>query len=71
MIDGLGPSGPLDPALFHRGATAKTADQKILYDAGSGWLLYAADGVATEAPVAFARIGKRIDPLDADDFLVL
>ena len=62
---GLGPDGPLDPAAFHRGATANKAAQKILYDDDTGWLLYARKGPETDDPVAFARIGKHLDHLGA------
>jgi Ca2+-binding RTX toxin-like protein len=68
---GLGPDGPLDPAAFHRGATANKASQKILYDDDTGWLLYARNGSGTDEPVAFARIGKHLDHLGADDFTVI
>ena len=67
----LGPAGPLDRHVFHRGANAKTTDQKILYDADTGWLLYAREGSATHAPVAFAKIDMHLDHIGAGDFLVI
>jgi hypothetical protein len=67
----LGEAGPLDPAAFHRGATAQTPEQRILYDAETGWLLYAREGSLTPDPLVFARIGKHIAHLDAADFVVI
>ena len=67
----LGPAGALDPAEFHLGAKADTLDQHILYDRDTGWLLYAAEGSDTLHPERFARIGKGLDHLGADDFFVI
>lgn len=68
---GLGPAGPLDASVFHRGVRAKDRDQKVLYDAETGWLLYAKKGSATHDPVAFARVGKGLDHIGAEDFVVV
>jgi Ca2+-binding RTX toxin-like protein len=68
---GLGPSGPLDPSAFHRGATANKPWHTILYDEDSGWLLYARKGSETADPLAFAKVGKHIGHLVADDFVVI
>ena len=70
-LPGLGPTGPLDAALFHRGARAKTSEQRILYDEDTGWLLFARKGSATHHPDKFARVGNGLDHLDAGDFLVI
>ena len=67
----LGPPGPLDRHAFHRRAEAQNADQKILYDANTGWLLYARKGSATHDPVAFAKVGMHLDHLGAGDFVVI
>lgn len=68
---GLGPSGPLEPAAFHRGETATAPEQRILYDEDNGRLLYAREGSLTPDPVAFARIGKHVGHIDAGDFVVM
>jgi hypothetical protein len=70
-FSGLGAAGPLDPSAFHRGATANHPGQKILYDEDTGWLLYARKGSVTEDPVAFARVGKHLNHLGAEDFVVI
>ncbi len=68
---GLGPDGPLDLAAFHRGATANKAAQKILYDDDTGWLHYARKGSDTYDTIAFAKVGKHLDHLGAEDFAVI
>jgi Ca2+-binding RTX toxin-like protein len=70
-FSGLGPAGPLDPSAFHRGATANKPGQTILYDEDTGWLLYARKGSGTADPIAFAKVGKHLDHLGADDFIVI
>lgn len=68
---GLGPAGPLDPSAFHRGAIANKPGQTILYDEDTGWLLYARKGSETDDPLAFARVGKHIGHLGAEDLVVI
>ncbi len=70
-FSGIGPKGVLEDKYFHLGGHAETTDQHILYDAKSGWLLYAKHGSDTADPIAFARIGKHLDHLDHHDFLVV
>lgn len=70
-FSGLGPAGPLDPAAFHRGANAERPGQKVLYDEDTGWLLHARKGSRTDDPVAFAKVGKHLDHLGPDDFVVI
>jgi len=62
-FDKIGTKGPLDPSLFHEGPEATTADQHIIYNPGSGGLLYDADGSGEKAPQLFARlpIGTHLD----------
>lgn len=68
---GLGPAGPLDPEAFHRGRAAETPEQRILYDADTGWLRYAPEGSEGARPERFAWVGRGLDHLDAGDFFVL
>jgi Ca2+-binding RTX toxin-like protein len=70
-FSGLGPDGPLDPAAFHRGALANGPGPTILYDEDTGWLLYARKGSETADPSAFAKVGKHIGHIGAEDFVVI
>jgi len=67
---GIGPAGVLKAKFFHLGAEAKTADQHILYDAETGWLLYARRGSETDDPKAFAWIGTSLEDFGRHDILV-
>ena len=60
----------LDPSAFHLGATAADADDRILYDAGTGALLFDADGTGTIAAVQLATFANGA-VLSAADFAVL
>ena len=68
---GIGPKGALAAGRFHIGDTAETQKQKILYDADTGWLLYAKKGSATIDPLKFVKIGKDLGHLGSDDFFVI
>lgn len=68
---GIGPKGVLETGVFHIGAEAETPKQKILYDADSGWLLYARHGSDTANPIAFAKIGKTLADFDHADIMVI
>lgn len=46
--------GPLAANAFVVGATATTADHRIVYDSGSGWLYYDADGNGGGGQLEFA-----------------
>ena len=67
---GIGPEGVLKAKYFHEGSDAQTLQQHIVYDAKSGWLLYARHGSATPDPVAFAKIGKHLADFDHSDIIV-
>lgn len=67
---GIGPAGTLKASFFHFGAEAKTVDHHILYDAETGWLLYARRGSETDDPTAFAWIGAGLESFDRQDILV-
>jgi hypothetical protein len=68
---GIGPKGELAEDRFHIGSEALTPKQKILYDDGTGWLLYAKKGSGTANPLAFARIGKNLEDFDHTDIMVI
>ncbi|CAN7410687.1 hypothetical protein [Rhizobium sp. LjRoot254] len=63
--------GSLGRANFAAGASGKAldADDRIIYDRDSGWLLHDADGKGGGDAVHFATIGKNLN-LDHRDFLV-
>jgi Ca2+-binding RTX toxin-like protein len=63
--------GALTEAAFHRGATATTTDEHILYVRATGTLYYDADGSGTGFdPIAFAVLSTR-PVLAFDDFTVI
>lgn len=68
---GIGPAGPLQAGYFHAGAEAESKDQKILYDGGTGWVLYARDGSKTATPLKLVKIGKGLADFDAGDVIVI
>ena len=65
-----GADGVLAESAFHIGKKAADKQDRILYDAPKGTLLYDLDGKSGKKAVAFAKIGKGLD-IDADDFLVI
>lgn len=62
-------TGKLAAGAFAVGAAAQDADDRILYDKGTGALSFDADGSGGGAAIKFASIGKNLD-LSADDFFV-
>ncbi|KLK90335.1 hypothetical protein AA309_26070, partial [Microvirga vignae] len=66
---GLG-AGTLATAAFRLGVAAGTADQKILYDRGTGALWFDADGSGAGAAVKLATLGAGKALTAADFFLV-
>ena len=60
-------AGTLSSGAFATGAVATQADDRIIYDAGSGALFYDADGAGGEAAVQFARVGPGT-PMTAAQF---
>ena len=53
------------------GSEALTPKQKILYDADSGWLLYARHGSETGKPQAIAKIGTDLQGFNHSDIIVI
>jgi Ca2+-binding RTX toxin-like protein len=64
------PSGALSASAFTIGASATTADHRILYDATTGNLAYDIDGTGAAAATVFANIGTGL-AMTAGEFLVV
>jgi serralysin len=62
--------GTLKSAEFVSGSRAVTADQHIIYNSGTGALLYDADGSGQGGAIQFATLGRGL-ALTAADFLVV
>ncbi len=69
IFTAIGAVGALAVGAFALGAVALQADDRILYDAGSGELAYDADGDGEIAPVVFAKLAPGL-ALGAGDFIV-
>ncbi|GHC48825.1 M10 family metallopeptidase C-terminal domain-containing protein [Neogemmobacter tilapiae] len=63
------PEGALDDDAFHLGKVAEDAEDRFLYDAATGRLLFDADGTGDGQAVLLARLMNR-PALQASDFLV-
>jgi Ca2+-binding RTX toxin-like protein len=62
--------GALASEAFHAGSEANTADERIIYDATTGALIYDADGNADGAAVQFATLSTWLT-LSSASFLVV
>lgn len=62
-------AGQLDQASFVKGSQALDSSDHILYDSGTGQLLYDADGVGGGTAVVFATVTKGLQ-IDYLDFMV-
>ena len=62
--------GALPAAAYRAGAAAVDATDRIMYDAGTGALLYDANGNAAGGPVQFGRISTGL-VLSSADFTVI
>ena len=69
IFTAIGAVGALAVEAFALGAVALEADDRILYDAGTGDLAYDADGNGGIAPVVFAKLAPGL-ALGAGDFIV-
>jgi Ca2+-binding RTX toxin-like protein len=65
-----GPNGTLDPSAFRLGAVAQDADDRILYDPGSGNIFYDADGNGSGTAQWFAHVTPGMI-LTAADFVIV
>lgn len=63
-------TGALSPGAFRRGSVALDADDRILYDRGTGALYFDADGAGGADAVQFATLSPRLD-VSIADFLVI
>ncbi|TJW39754.1 MAG: calcium-binding protein, partial [Mesorhizobium sp.] len=70
IFTALATTGTLAAAAFHIGATATAAAQHILYDAGTGWLSYDADGNGAGAATHFATLTTGLAMTNNDFFVV-
>jgi Ca2+-binding RTX toxin-like protein len=62
--------GRLDKEFFVKAATAKEADDHVLYNAKTGALLYDADGSGFKAAVQIATLAKNLKLAAADFFVI-
>ena len=65
-----GVAGALDANAFFVGTAAHDADDRIIYNATLGKLLYDADGAGGAAAKTFATVGTGL-PIDATDFVLI
>jgi Ca2+-binding RTX toxin-like protein len=72
VFAGVGGNGALALGAFHKSAAgvAHDADDRIIYDTDSGFLLYDADGSGAGAAVRFARLSTNLS-LSATDFMII
>ncbi|MCW5738301.1 MAG: FG-GAP repeat protein [Enhydrobacter sp.] len=66
----VGPAGPLAANRFFIGSTAHESDDRILYNAASGALLYDPDGTGLQAATQFATVTPGL-ALTAGDFRIV
>jgi len=69
VFTGLAP-GPLTAAAFHTGSAAADADDRIIYDAATGALLYDSDGVGGADAVQFATLSPAL-AMSASEFTII
>jgi Ca2+-binding RTX toxin-like protein len=70
VFTAIGGLGALNPNAFFAGAAAHDADDRIIYNQGTGQLFYDADGNGAGAAILFATIGNHA-ALTATDFAVI
>ena len=65
-----GAPGPLAGGAFFIGAAARDANDRVIYNAGTGALLYDADGTGGQAATQFASLSQGL-ALTAGDFKII
>jgi Ca2+-binding RTX toxin-like protein len=72
IFKGVGDDGALGLGAFYGSAAgvAHDADDRIIYNTGSGALSFDADGVKEEAAIQFARLSPKLDLSGSDFFIV-
>jgi Ca2+-binding RTX toxin-like protein len=70
VFTAIGGLGALGAGAFVNGSTALDADDRILYNQGTGQLFYDADGNGAGAAVQFATLSPSLS-LTASDFMVI
>ncbi|MGQ0589000.1 MAG: calcium-binding protein [Sphingosinicella sp.] len=63
--------GALPAGAFATGASAAEADDRIIYNTGTGALLYDPDGIGGQAAIKFAQLDPGLTTLSAADFFVV
>jgi Ca2+-binding RTX toxin-like protein len=71
VFHALTSSGALSAAAFSAGLAAGDADDRIIYDSGSGALYYDVDGAGELGPVQFATLSSLPGGVTHADFLVV
>jgi Ca2+-binding RTX toxin-like protein len=71
VFTALGAPGSLAAGAFKAGAAATEADDRIIFNAGTGALLYDADGVGGTAAVQFATLTSVIGTITYAEFLII
>jgi Ca2+-binding RTX toxin-like protein len=69
IFTALGADGALSADAFFRGAAAHDADDRIIYNAQNGQLIYDSNGNAAGGAVLFATLAPNLQ-LASNDFLV-
>jgi Ca2+-binding RTX toxin-like protein len=64
------PAGALAPGAFRTGASAQDADDRLIYNMGSGFLIFDADGSGPGGAVLFATVAP-MTSISASDFTVI